>query len=36
MNENNGVASQGEPDWNQLDEWFAAIEKLRESVHAVF
>lgn len=23
--------SQDEPDWNRLDEWFAAIEELRES-----
>jgi hypothetical protein len=25
------LASHSEPDWNQLDEWFAAIEALRES-----
>jgi hypothetical protein len=24
------MASHSEPDWNQLDEWFAAIETLRE------
>jgi hypothetical protein len=26
------MASHSEPDWNQLDEWFAAIEKLKDSV----